>query len=113
VVDQRAGVYCVHAAAKVCTELRGAQLMEQRAPVQAVARADQVDGVAHQVQPDHLARLGQLPTARPERSPGAGSTVPRTGRAAPGTACRPGARSRRSPAPGRGRAGTGEPAWPG
>jgi hypothetical protein len=60
VVDQRAGVYCVQAAAKVRPELRGAQLMEQRAPVQAVARADQVHGVAHQVQPDHLARLGQL-----------------------------------------------------
>jgi hypothetical protein len=49
--EQRVPVHSLGTAAKVRAELGGVQRVEQRAPVQAVAHADQMHGVAHQVQP--------------------------------------------------------------
>src|SRR5260370_33830759 len=45
--------------AEARAELGSVQRVEQRAPVQAVARGDEMHGVTHQVQPNHLALLGQ------------------------------------------------------
>jgi hypothetical protein len=57
--DQCVPVHSLGAVAEVPAELGGVQRVEQRAPVQAVARADEMHGVAHQVQPDHLTLVGQ------------------------------------------------------